>query len=284
MGLFGCPQLLDDDFATGRLSEPDAGVCVGSTCGVSHSGTGGSAGSAGSAGSDAGSDSWGGSGDWGGYGSGGSSGDWGGYGSWGNSGSAGSSAGSAGTGGTSGAAGTAGTAGSAGSGSADPCRTFELTDDTQDGSSNCVGIVGWNQVQVLSPTTLSLSYQDGNPCFTGTIATSGYATYTMTLADPEGSTWDATTHGVSGFEFSSSGANQIASLQVLYKDPSGVDFCRVIGPGDTAVPFSDAHPNCSNNASSGVADATALTDIIFKFPVNNQSYPVDFCMQITALE
>jgi hypothetical protein len=88
---------------------------------------------------------------------------------------------------------------------------------------------------------------------------------------------------VTGFQFSSSGATQISSLEVLYKDPSGVDFCRIIAAGDTAVPFSDAHPNCSNNASSGVVDATQLTDIIFKFPVNNQSYPVDFCVQITAL-
>jgi hypothetical protein len=280
--------LLDDTFSTSRLSEPDAGsLCLGSGCGVSHSGIGGGGGSAGSeglAGSDAGSSSWGSAGDSSGYGSWGNSGGYGswgnsgGYGNWGNSGSAGSSAGTAGS------AGSAGASGSAGSGSGDPCRTFELTEDTQDASSNCVGIVGWNQVQVQSPTTLALSFEDGNPCFTGTIGTSGWATYTMTLANPEGSTWDATTHGVTGFQFSSSGANQIASLQVLYKDPSGVDFCRVIGPGDIAVPFSDAHPNCSNNASSGVVNTTALTEIIFQFPVNNQSYPVDFCIQITALE
>jgi hypothetical protein len=285
VGLLGCPQLLDDRFGTARLSERDGGLCLDSECGVHHSGgPGGEGGSTGSSaadgmgGSDAGSHSSGGSGDSGGYGSSrGSSGDGAGNGSWGGAGSGSAGSGSAGTGGS------AGEGGTGGSGAGPACWTIELADTTHDSSSNCVGVVGWNNVTTASPTTLSLSYQDGDPCFTGSIG-SGWAVYDLMLA-PDSETWNATTHGVTGFEFASRGPSPPASLKVLYKDPGGVDFCRVIAPGVTAVPFSDAHPSCSTSATSSIVDTTEMVEIILNFvPASSQPYAVDFCLQITALD
>jgi hypothetical protein len=272
VGLLGCPQLLDDRFATDRLSQPDAGgLCLDAECDPSpFGGLGGQGGSAGMGGSDAGTSSWGGGDDRGGYGSRGSSGDWGGS-DWGSSGSAGSS--------------SAGAGGSAGSGAASACRTIELASGIHDASSNCVGIVGWNdlEVETPSPTTLSLSYQDGDPCFTGSMG-SGWAVYDLMFA-PDGEEWNATTHAVTGFEFASRGSSPPASLRVLYKDSGGVDFCRMIAPGVTTVPFSDAHPNCSTSASASSVDTADMVEIILDFvPASSQPYAVDFCLQITALD
>jgi hypothetical protein len=276
VGLLGCPQLLEDSFSTARLSKPDAGgVCQDGECGVPPAG--GAARDAGRAGS-TGSSGAGGAGAGGGAGSG-------------NSGSSGTAAGaggagSAGAGGSADAGGSAGDGGSAGSGLLSACRTIELTDTTHDSASNCVGIVGWNDVTKDNGTTLSLSYDNGDPCFTGTIAASGWgAVYDLTFANPDNATWNATSHGVTGFDFVSRGARPPASYKVLYKDPSGVDFCRVIAPGDVEVPFSEAHEDCSSNVSSPIVDRTRMVAIILAFvPKNRQAYPVDFCLQISALD
>ena len=287
VGLLGCPQLLDDEFGTSRLSGPDAGLCLDSACAVSHSGIGGdggSAGSAGTGGSDAGSSSWGSSG-YGnnGYGNGGYGNNGygnGGYGNWGNSGSAGSAGSSAGSAGSAGSS-----AGSAGSGSVSACRTFELTDTDHESSTNCIGVEGWNDVNPNSPSTLALSYQDGDACFTGTITTPGWgAVYNLTFA-PDGDRWNATSNGVTGFEFTFSGNTPPASLKVIYKDSRPIDFCRFIAPGTVALPFTDAHPSCSTAASSDIVDATDMVELILAFvPGSNPPYSVDFCLKITALE
>jgi len=277
VGLFGCPQLLDDNFLLGRLSEPDAGaLCLDGECGVPHSGGfGGEAGQGGNAG-----------GEGGGTAGSGNSGSSGAAGVAGSSGAAGS-AGAAGTGNGADAGGGAGQGGTAGSGALAACRTFELNDTTQDSSSNCVGISGWNNVTTDTGTTLSLSYENGDPCFSGTIsaASSGWgAVYDFTFGQ-NNATWNASTAGVTGFEFASRGANPPASLKVLYKDPGGVDFCRNITPGDTLVPFSDAHANCSTSASAPIVDTTRMVEIILAFlPGASQPYSVDFCLQITALD
>ena len=161
---------------------------------------------------------------------------------------------------------------------------------TNDGeSSNCLGIHGVNDITVGSAASMALTFQDGDPCFSGTIGTgtNGSVVYELTFANSDsavGPSWNSSTYGVSGFDFAYRGAQQPASLQVLYTDPSGTDFCRIIGAGETAVPFADTHPNCSNNASSGTVDATRLLKLALSFPVNNQSYQVDFCIEISALD
>ena len=54
----------------------------------------------------------------------------------------------------------------------------------------------------------------------------------------------------------------------------------MIAPGDVDVPFADT-TNCGNGPGSAV-DTTRLNALILAFPVGNQSYQVDFCVQITA--
>jgi hypothetical protein len=289
-GAFGCPQLLDDGFETRRLSDPDGGpLCLEAGCGLPRSG--GSGGDS-SPGADAGASGVGGAPN-DGAGAGGAAGS----GAAGAAGSAGvgsagaGSAGSAGAGagGVGGAAASGGSAGAsaggaAGAGSQPACWTLELADPTHDASSNCLGIYGWNQIQRdtdQGSTTVALSYQNGDPCFAGTVDSVGWgATYTLTFANE--AAWNATSAGVTGFDFLYSGAQQPASLHVIYKDDRAIDFCRAIGPGETSVPFSDGHPSCSSTGSTVVL--TKLSEIILAFPVNSQPYDVNFCVQIRALD
>ncbi|MEY2930892.1 MAG: hypothetical protein RL033_1641 [Pseudomonadota bacterium] len=295
VGLFGCPLLLDDDFSIGSLSTPDAGeVCIGATCHVPYSSTGGSAGDGGDGGETGGSGGVAGT-SGGSAGAGGSSSGAGSSGVSGASGSAGAgnSGGSAGAG--SAGTGSAGTgsagAGSAGAGSAGEgggelaCRTLELTGGTHDSSSNCLGIAGSNIIQKDTETTLTLSYEDGDPCFSGTVGASPDwgATYEFSFATGT-STWNADTAGVTGFEFAYRGSAQPPSVRVLYKDPSGTDNCRVITPGTTSVPFTAAHPSCSTNAANPVVDSTRMDELILAILPQSQSYAVDFCVQIRALD
>jgi len=291
VGLFGCPLLLDDNFSVGSLA-PDSGApCLGAGCTDTQWGIGGNSGdggaggtlggSAGTAGTSAGSGGSGTSGA-GGSGSAGAAG----------SGNAGAS-GSAGTGGaqqaggSGGTGGTQDTGGSAGSSGDDlACWTLELTDGTQDASTNCLGIAGNNIVQKDTATTLTLSYEDGDPCFVGTIAPApGWgATYEFGFATGS-NTWDADAAGVTGFEFAYRGSLQPPSVRVIYKDPSGVDNYRLISPGTTSVPFTDAHPDGSTSSASPVVDSTRLDELILAIlPNATQSYAVDFCVQIRALD
>jgi hypothetical protein len=267
--------LLDDTFGMARPNDPDEKVCLAGECSVPLSGsTGGSAsqgGDGGAAGSNAG-------------GAAGASGSSGTSGASGSAGAAGSA--DAGVGGS---ADSGGSAGQAGSGSGSACWTLEMTGTADGASSNCVGIQGWNDIAWGSSASMTLTYQDGDPCFSGTIGTgaNGWVVYNLTFANSDsggGPTWDSTAHGVTGFDFAYRGPTQPSSLHVLYKDPTGTNFCRVISPAGAAVPFSDSHPDCSNNASSGTVDPTQLLNLILEFPVNNQSYPVDFCVQISALD
>ena len=283
VGLLGCPQLLDDNFGTARLSTSDAGsLCLDGACGVPHSG--GSAGELGQGGSWSGAAGQGGANTGGaaggaGAGSTGSGGSW-----WGGSGNGGSSW-TAGASGSAGAAGSAGQGGSAGSGSVTTCRTLEMTSSAADASSNCVGIVSRGRLDVHPDSTVSLSYVDGNPCFTGTIATTGWGALYNLYFTADSSLWDATSDGVTGFRFLSSGVLQVPVINVYYKAPDGVDYCRTIAPGDVAVPFADAHPACSTNASSPIVDTTNMEEVeLAILPGDGSPYSVDFCMQITALE
>jgi len=292
VGLFGCPQLLDDHFGTRRgFSDRDAGICLDAHCDLPFSGLAGEAGSTGDDGGSAGS---GAAGEGGASGSG-NSGSSGAAGSGGSSGSAGSagtagSSGAAGSAGVGGAAGTAGTAGSAGAGGTDTgvdaCWTLELTGVDDGQQSNCLDIHGWNRVDKDTGTTVAVSFQDGDPCFVGTVSTASTgwgAVYNMTFANSDSgssSTWNATSHGVTGFDFAYRGAQQPSSLKVIYKDTGSTDYCKYIAPGDIAVPFADTE-NCGSGSGSAV-DPAHLNAIILAFPVGNQSYAVDFCVTITA--
>jgi hypothetical protein len=291
VGLLGCPQLLDDSFSTGRLLQGDSGpLCQDGDCAVTHSaGAGGevaleqSAGASGASGT-AGTSAGGAAGT-GVSGSSGSAGTTGSGGSAGTAGSAGAagSAGSAGADGTPDAGGSAGQGGSAGSGSGLACWTLELTDGTQDSSNSCLGIVGGNSVEADTGTSLSLSYQNGDPCFSGTVASTGWgAVYIFEFANS--GTWNASAAGVTGFSFASRGANPPASLNVYYKDPDGEDYCRTIAPGETAVPFANTHPDCSTNAASATVDPTQMDELILAFLPRSPAYAVNFCLQITALD
>jgi hypothetical protein len=158
------------------------------------------------------------------------------------------------------------------------------TDDGQ--GSNCLGIHGWNNISKGPGTTLSLSFQNGDPCFVGTIsaASAGWgAVYNLTFANSDGggATWDADAQGVTGFDYVYTGSTKPDSLKVIYKGlGSSADFCKVIAPGDVSVPFADT-TNCGNGSGAAL-DTAHLYNLILAFPVGSQSYPVDFCVQISA--
>jgi hypothetical protein len=162
---------------------------------------------------------------------------------------------------------------------------LELTPTTYDEESNCIGIYGSSTVTVEAASELELSYDNGDPCFTGTIASTPWgAVYELTFAgDDDGETvWNASGAGVTGFEFAYRGGDQPSSLKVIYKDPSGVDNCHFIDAGTTSVPFSAAHPGCGS--SGGTVDSSRLMEMILAFPVTGSAYDVDFCVQIRALD
>lgn len=290
VGLFGCPLLLDDDFSLAPFTLPDAGdPCIGPTCHVPYSNIGGSSGegsepAGGAAGSaEAGNGGVGGSSS-GAAGSSGASGSGGVAGSSG-AGNGGGSAGSGSAGSGSAGTGSAG-AGSAGaSGGEEACRTLELIDGSHNASTNCLGIAGTNLIATDSGTLLTLSYEDGDPCFSGTIAAAPDwgATFELELAPGSGA-WNATAAGVTGFEFAYRGSPQPPSVRVIYKQTgSSTDFCRTITPGTTEVPFSAGHPGCTS--SGGVVNATQLDELILAIlPQTGSSYAVDFCVQIRALD
>jgi hypothetical protein len=310
VGLFGCPLLLDDNFSIGSPLAPDAGdPCIGSGCPVSYAGSGGRSGDGGAGGALGGTAGAAAGAGYGGAGAG-NSGASGAAGSAGSAGAAGAGNGgsSSGTGGSGGSAGVSGSAGSGGaqatggdagsggtqaaggsagsSGDDLACWTLELTDGTHDSSTNCLDIAGNNVIQKDTGTTLTLSYEDGDPCFTGTIAAAPDwgATYEFGFATGSG-TWDADAAGVTGFEFAYRGSQQPPSVRVIYKDPGGTDNCRLITPGTTSVPFTAAHPSCSTSTSSPSVDSSQMDELILAIlPNSTQSYAVDFCVQIRALD
>jgi hypothetical protein len=160
-----------------------------------------------------------------------------------------------------------------------------MTSSAADAASNCVGIVSRGRLDVHTDSTVALSYKDGDPCFTGTIAATGWGALYNLYFTADSSLWDATSHGVTGFRFTSTGNNQVPVMNVYYKAPDGVDYCRTIAPGDNAVPFADAHPQCSTLATGPIVDTANMEEVELAFlPGDGSPYSVDFCMQITALE
>jgi hypothetical protein len=289
-GLLGCPQLLDDGFDTVQLS-PDGGLGGmtltgrGGTAGSAGATSGGSGGSAGDGGSSAGTGGSGGSGSTGGTGDSG--------GTAGTAGTGGSSAGtggsSAGTGGSS--AGTAGTGGT--SGDTPACWTFELTTTNADHDSNCVGVDGYNQIEVNSPSSVTLSYENGDACFSGTIAATGWgAVYSHVFANlgaaNDSLSWDATEYGVTGFELTTTGDALPPSFKVTYAiniDNTRLeDYCQTIGTGPALVPFAGAtRDSCGGGDTGALTDTTELEALRLSFPVGTNAYSVDFCLRIRAL-
>ena len=272
-GLLACPQLLSDDF--GAVLEAGGDTCARrQTCAFDAEGSASASGSpAGSAGTPSGA--------------GGSAPSAGGFG-----------AGGAGTGGSADTPPEAGSGGASASGAGPDasapapdsdtipaCWTIALEDDTHVASDNCLGINGWNAVETdpLAPaTSLGTSYSDGEVCFTGSIANSGWgAVYNLTLDDTD--PWNAVAAGVGGFELQATGASLPPQMQLKYTDDSAGDFCSVITPAASVeVPFSNAHPGCSTSSSS-VTDAIDLTYIRLVFPPAASAYAVDFCLGIRAI-
>lgn len=277
--LLGCPQLLEDDFGTVTLT-PDGGelACAGGEC-SNYAGSGGSAGADSDpsdgplAGGSSGAGGRGGAETTGGGGSGGS----------GISGAGGTSS----LGGASGAAGTAGAGGSGGTTSSPDCWKLALHDSTHSDTGNCLGIEGWNQVEVdttPATTAVDLSYPEGNVCFQGHIGTGGWgAVYSLTFQDQAG-LWNAVTHGVGGFEVGLSGAQLPPTLQVIYTDVDG-DCCRELDPVEsTAIPFDSTRPNCTaTETATRVPDATQLKYIRLVLKPEATDYDIDFCVELRAI-
>ena len=216
----------------------------------------------------------------------------------------GGAAGTGGTGGTGGTAGTGGAAGTAGSsagtggtggtsGDTPACWTFELTTPNADHESNCVGVEGYNQIEVDEEnSSVSLTYEDGKACFEGTIAATGWgAVYSHVFrnlgAANDSLVWDATEYGVTGFELTTSGDELPPSFKVTYAinvDNTGLrDYCQTIGTGAALVPFAGAaRENCSGSDTGALTDVTELEALRLSFPVTS-GYDVDFCLQIRAV-
>jgi hypothetical protein len=293
-GLLGCPQLLDDGFDTVR-SAPDGGLGGmtltgrGGTAGSAGSDTGGSAGSAGSSGSaGTGGTQGGASGTGGAGGAADTAGTGGSAGAGGTAGSAGTGGTSAGTGGSS--AGTGGTGGT--SGGTPECWTFNLTTPNADHESNCVGVEGYNQIEVdQANSSVSLDYENGEVCFDGTIAATGWgAVYSHVFrnlgAANDSLVWDATAYGVTGFELTTSGDDLPPSFTVTYAvnvDNSSLrDYCQSIGTGAALVPFAGATRDNCGNGTGALTDTTELEALRLSFPVTGAAYEVEFCLRIRA--
>ena len=269
-------MLLDDGFSTAALAEPN---CIGDGCGPTANDVGGGAGADGS----------GGSGGSGVAGDGGDAGDAGATSGGTTNAGTGGAIDTGGTGGSvsvGGASGEAGAGGSTGQGvTEEACRTIEVTGTNYASTSNCLGLYGSGNLIMDTGTTLELSFDEGDPCFSGGVSSNGWgAVYELTFAggDNGDTFWSAPNAGVSGFEFAYRGSGQPSALRILYKDPSGIDNCNVIGPGTTSVPFSAAHPDC--DGSGATVDTTRLVELILVFPVGSGSYDVDFCVQIRAFD
>jgi hypothetical protein len=280
VGLLACPQLLPDDFdpvpsgadpsctALGTCASGSGGAALGAAPGTGGtvSGAGGSAsGSAGAAPGTGGSAP----------GTGGSS----------------SNAGSGGqpdtSGGAGGAAGGDTTADAGPEPTPDPgCRALYLSDSTHSADDNCVGVNGWNAVVTDETTTpeqtvVTLSYQDGQACFEGTIEPVGWgAVFNLTFANEQA--WDATDFDVEGFRLDFTGPSLPPSFQVIYTEDS--DFCQLITPPASAsLLFADSHPNCTGSAGSTAPDPGALRYLRLPFPVRTTAYDVDFCLRLVAI-
>lgn len=261
VGLFGCPLLLEDRFST-VFADPDAGeICSDGECVPPSNDVGGGSGAGGEGGSSNG-------------GNAGSAGAGGTTSSGGSGGGGGMSAGGGGSGG--------GTLDAGAQGGVEPCRTLELSSTSYGTTSNCMGLHGSSNVVTDTGTEIDLSYDGGDPCFTGTVDAGGWAAvYELTFAGGDDNGWDAIAAGVTGFEFALRGSDPPSSLRVIYKDPSGVDNCHIIGSGTTPVPFSLAHPGCDD--SGATVDTDRLVEMILAFP-QGSAYDVNFCVQIRALD
>jgi hypothetical protein len=197
--------------------------------------------------------------------------------------------GGSGGGGAAGAAGSS--AGSAGASNTPACWTFTLADTLLTEADACLGIAGWNEVErdpMTPATTVDQSYVDGQVCFEGTVAGTGWgAVYNFSFIerDGQGLSWNADEQGVGGFELEFSGAQRPSRLEIKYSDIER-DACRVLSPVvSVQVPFESTHPNCATNpTSTGVPDVTRLEALRLVFPVfASAPYEVDFCLRIRAL-
>lgn len=165
------------------------------------------------------------------------------------------------------------------------CWTLDLTDSTHDSSSNCLGIHGWNTVEVEAPTAVAVTYEGGKVCFDGQIARapdSWGAVYSLTFANQN--SWNAAEQGVTGFALDVSGPTPATEVRVIYTSGSGSDYCRVVKPlTSTSVPFDTTHPNCATDPSAPVPSPTALKFLRLAFIPKPAPYTIDFCLGIRAL-
>jgi hypothetical protein len=166
------------------------------------------------------------------------------------------------------------------------CWVVQLNDTTHIASNNCLGIHGWNDVEIdpdSAGSSNTLTYQNGDVCFAGTIAPGGWGSvYSLTFADQ--SDWNAANLGVSGFELKMAGPILPAELDLKYTASGNDDYCRTITPASTVtIPFASAHPNCSTNASSGAPDPTRLTYLRLVWPPASSAYDFDFCLELRAI-
>jgi len=95
--------------------------------------------------------------------------------------------------------------------------------------------------------------------------------------------YDATAQGVTGFDFTLSGADIPAGLRAVYRvDGEATEYCKVItgGAGAKTILMSEAHPQCYlADAGSAVPTATQLRRLEFEVPANTTTdVTFDFCV------
>jgi hypothetical protein len=97
--------------------------------------------------------------------------------------------------------------------------------------------------------------------------------------------YNATSHGVTGFDFTISGANIPAGLRAVYRvDGEATEYCKVVaGAGATTTLINDAHPQCYlADAGATTPNATLLRRLEFEVPANTTT-DVDFAFCVDAL-
>ncbi len=166
------------------------------------------------------------------------------------------------------------------------CWVVVLNDSTHIADNNCLGVHGWNAVETdpSTDTTVAVSYEDGNVCFSGSIlddSGSWGAVYSLTLAN--GAFWNAEALGVGGFQLEATGASLPPRVEVIYTTGDG-DFCRVITPAAAvAVPFDTTHRDCDTGAGLAVPDPSQVSYLRLHVPIASDEYALDFCLRIRAI-
>lgn len=175
--------------------------------------------------------------------------------------------------------GASGASGAGGSSSTPACWVISLNEEQQ--AIDCLGIDGWNDIEVNSPSSVAMTYEDGKACFDGTIATSGWgAVYNFAFNANENDPWNAASRGVGGFELLISGSLPPPRIDFKYTDDDG-DCCRTIAPVTTVeLPFTSTHPGCV--ATGRTPDPTQLKVIRLAMTPRQAAYDIDFCVQLRA--